>query len=94
MITTPEQLLNVTLQPLVFVLVFSYVFNGAIMLPGHGDYREYLVAGIFAVNMGGLPRGRPSGWPSTCRLGSSTGSGRCPCPAPRYWRAGPWPTSR
>jgi ABC transporter DrrB family efflux protein len=61
MITTPEQLLNVTLQPLVFVLVFSYVFNGAIMLPGHGDYREYLVAGIFAVNMGGTAQGTAIG---------------------------------
>jgi len=25
--TTPEQLLNVTVQPLIFVLLFSYVFN-------------------------------------------------------------------
>jgi ABC-2 type transport system permease protein len=61
MMTTPEQLLNVTLQPLMFVLVFSYVFNGAIMLPGHGDYREYLVAGIFAVNMGGTAQGTSIG---------------------------------
>ena len=28
--TTPEQLLNVTVLPLVFVLLFSYVFDGAI----------------------------------------------------------------
>ena len=39
-VTTPEQLLNVTVQPLVFVLLFSYVFNGAIVLPGNGGYRE------------------------------------------------------
>lgn len=55
--TTPEQLLNVTIQPLVFVLLFSYVFNGAIILPGHGSYREYLIAGVFAVNMGGTAQG-------------------------------------
>lgn len=61
MITTPEQLLNVTVQPLMFVLVFSYVFNGAIMLPGRGDYREYLVAGIFAINMGGTAQGTAIG---------------------------------
>jgi ABC-2 type transport system permease protein len=61
MMTTPEQMLNVTLQPLMFVLVFSYVFDGAIMLPGHGDYREYLVAGIFAVNMGGTAQGTAIG---------------------------------
>ncbi len=61
MLSTPEQLLNVTLQPLMFVLVFSYVFNGAIMLPGHGSYREYLVAGIFAVNVGGTAQGTAIG---------------------------------
>ena len=61
MMTTPEQLLNVTLQPLLFVLVFSYVFDGAIVLPHHGNYREYLVAGIFAVNMGGTAQGTAIG---------------------------------
>ena len=59
--TTPEQLLNVTVQPLIFVLLFSYVFNGAIVLPGHGDYREYLIAGIFAINMGGTAQGAAIG---------------------------------
>jgi ABC transporter DrrB family efflux protein len=59
--TTPEQLLNVTVQPLIFVLLFSYVFNGAIILPGHGNYREYLIAGIFAINMGGTAQGAAIG---------------------------------
>jgi ABC transporter DrrB family efflux protein len=59
--TTPEQLLNVTVQPLVFVLLFSYVFNSAIVLPGHGNYRDYLIAGIFAVNMGGTAQGAAIG---------------------------------
>ena len=59
--TTPEQLLNVTLLPLVFVFLFSYVFNGAIAFPGHGSYRDYLIAGIFAVNMGGAAQGAAIG---------------------------------
>ena len=59
--TTPEQLLNVTVLPLVFVLLFSYVFGGAISLPGHGSYRDYLIAGIFAVNMGGTAQGAAIG---------------------------------
>jgi len=59
--TTPEQLLNVTVQPLIFVLLFSYVFDGAIILPGHGNYREYLIAGVFAVNMGGTAQGAAIG---------------------------------
>lgn len=41
----PEKLLDVTLQPLMFVLLFSYVFGGAIAVTG-GSYREYIIAGI------------------------------------------------
>ncbi len=59
--TTPEQLVNVTVQPVVLVLLFSYVFDGAIRLPGHGDYRDYLIAGVFAVNMGGTAQGTAIG---------------------------------
>ena len=60
-ITTPEQLVNVTVQPLILVLLFSYVFDGAIYLPDGGNYREYLIAGIFAVNMGGTAQGTAIG---------------------------------
>jgi ABC-2 type transport system permease protein len=41
----PEKLLDVTLQPLMFVLLFAYVFGNAISVPG-GSYREYIIAGI------------------------------------------------
>jgi ABC-2 type transport system permease protein len=41
----PEKLIDVTLQPLIFVLLFAYVFGGAIDVPG-GTYREYLMGGI------------------------------------------------
>ena len=54
---TPEQVLNVTVQPVVLVLLFSYVFDGAIRLPGGGNYRDYLVAGVIAVNMGAAAQG-------------------------------------
>jgi ABC-2 type transport system permease protein len=47
----PEKLLDVTLQPLMFVLLFAYVFGGAIGVPGHGDYKEFLMAGIFVQTM-------------------------------------------
>jgi ABC-2 type transport system permease protein len=54
---TPEQVLNVTVQPVVLVLLFSYVFDGAIKLPGGGNYRDYLIAGVIAVNMGACAQG-------------------------------------
>jgi ABC transporter DrrB family efflux protein len=42
----PEKLLDVTLQPLMFVLLFAFVFGGVIAVPGGGDYHEYLIGGI------------------------------------------------
>jgi ABC-2 type transport system permease protein len=41
----PEKLLDVTLQPIMFVLLFAFVFGGVIHVPD-GNYREYLVGGI------------------------------------------------
>jgi ABC transporter DrrB family efflux protein len=41
----PEKLLDVTLQPIMFVLLFAFVFGGVIAVPG-GNYRSYLIAGI------------------------------------------------
>jgi len=43
---TPELLLDVTLQPIMFVLLFRYVFGGAITVP-NGSYVNFLMAGIF-----------------------------------------------
>ena len=42
----PELLVWVLISPIMFVLLFAYVFGGAIDVPGL-DYREFLMAGIF-----------------------------------------------
>jgi ABC-2 type transport system permease protein len=42
----PDLLLFSTIQPIMFVLLFAYVFGGSISIPGV-PYREYLMAGIF-----------------------------------------------
>ncbi len=44
----PEQLSDATIQPIMFVLLFAYVFGGAIDIPGGGSYKEFLMGGIFA----------------------------------------------
>lgn len=45
----PDLLVFTTLSPIMFVLLFSYVFGGAIDQEGGGAaYREFLIAGIFA----------------------------------------------
>ena len=43
----PDVLVFVLLSPIMFVLLFAYVFGSAIDIPG-GSYREFLMAGIFA----------------------------------------------
>jgi ABC transporter DrrB family efflux protein len=42
----PQLLVFSTIQPVVFVLLFRYVFGGAIRVPG-ADYVDYLMPGIF-----------------------------------------------
>ncbi len=44
----PEVLVFVLISPIMFVLLFAYVFGGAIDVPGDIDYKEFLVGGIFA----------------------------------------------
>jgi ABC transporter DrrB family efflux protein len=44
----PEVLAFSTIQPVMFVLLFAYVFGGAIMVPGYDDYKQFLMPGIFA----------------------------------------------
>jgi len=43
----PEVLVFVLLSPIMFVLLFAYVFGNSIDVPGT-SYREFLIAGIFA----------------------------------------------
>lgn len=54
----PERLADVTVMPVMFVLLFGYVFGSAISLPGvevgpeaSAAYREFLIAGIFVQSM-------------------------------------------
>jgi ABC-2 type transport system permease protein len=48
----PELAIFAILQSIMFVLLFAYVFGGAIPLPGGGSYREYLMPGIFVQTLG------------------------------------------
>jgi len=43
----PDILVFTTLQPIMFVLLFSYVYEGVIDIPG-SSYKEFIMAGIFA----------------------------------------------
>ena len=42
-----ELLVFATVQPIMFVLLFVYVFGGSIEVPGYARYEQYLLPGIF-----------------------------------------------
>ena len=43
----PEALIFATIQPVLFVLLFRYVFGGSIVVPGYENYVDFLMPGIF-----------------------------------------------
>jgi ABC transporter DrrB family efflux protein len=43
----PQLIVFSTIQPIIFVLMFTYVFGGAIHIPGPYPYVDYLMPGIF-----------------------------------------------
>jgi len=45
---SPELLLFATLQPIMFVLLFNYVFGGSIPVKGYSSYTQFLIPGVFA----------------------------------------------
>ena len=45
----PENLTDATIQPIMFTLLFAFVFGGAIAVGADGDgYKEFIIGGIFA----------------------------------------------
>ena len=44
----PDLLVFAAIQPIMFVVLFVYVFGGAIQIPGYDTYEQFVVPGIFA----------------------------------------------
>ena len=65
----PESLMDVTVMPLVFVLLFSYVFGSAIHMPGGGNYHEYLIGGMLGMGLAGTAPGTAVGLVSDMSTG-------------------------
>ena len=47
----PDLLVGFTIQPIMFVLLFVYVFGGAIETPGYDSYVDFLIPGIIVQSM-------------------------------------------
>jgi ABC-2 type transport system permease protein len=45
----PGELIAALIFPAIMVVLFGYVFGSAISVPGGGNYREYLMPGLFAM---------------------------------------------
>lgn len=50
-VRSPEELVLYFSLPIMFVLVFGYVFGSGMHVPDGGDYREFLLPGVFAMTM-------------------------------------------
>ena len=55
----PEALIDVTLQPIIFIAMFTYIFGGAIAHGSQHEYLQYLLPGILAqtIAFGGVAIG-------------------------------------
>ncbi|HEU4543020.1 MAG TPA: ABC transporter permease [Jiangellaceae bacterium] len=50
-IRSPEEIAIYFSLPIMFVLVFGYVFGSGMVVPDEGNYREFLLPGVFAMTM-------------------------------------------
>ncbi|MEV4823722.1 ABC transporter permease [Micromonospora sp. NPDC049274] len=50
-IRAPEELILYFSLPIMFVLVFGYVFGSGMQVSGGGNYREFLLPGVFVMTM-------------------------------------------
>ncbi|MFG1921550.1 ABC transporter permease [Cryptosporangium sp. NPDC048952] len=50
-VRVPEEAIAGLVLPIVLVVLFAYVFGSAVVLPGGGNYREFLMPGIFTQAM-------------------------------------------
>jgi ABC-2 type transport system permease protein len=47
----PMQLSDVTVQPVLFTVLFVYVFGSGMTLPGHASYTNFVIAGLLSMNL-------------------------------------------
>ena len=47
----PMQLSDVTIQPVLFTVLFVYIFGSGMAIPGGGSYTQYALAGLLTMNL-------------------------------------------
>ena len=71
-----DTIITVTIMPIAFMLLFVYVFGGAIQT-GTDNYVNYLLPGILLIAIASGISYTASGCSTTCRAASSSGSTPC-----------------
>ena len=72
----PEQLVDVTITPVMFVLLFTYLFGGAIE-GSTGAYRDYIMPGVLVIGVLFTTVYSGIALNTDITRGSSTASARC-----------------
>jgi ABC transporter DrrB family efflux protein len=47
----PAQMSDATVQPLLFTVLFVYIFGAAMVLPGGGTYKDFAIGGLVTMNL-------------------------------------------
>ena len=48
---SPDTIITVAIMPILFMLLFVYVFGGAIETPGYDGYADFMIPGIIVQQM-------------------------------------------
>ncbi len=90
---TPEELIDVTLQPVLFLVIFTYIFGGAIAAGSQHDYLQFVLPACSGSRSRSAASRSASTSAATSRRASSTASAACRSAA-RCRSSAPWrPTS-
>jgi hypothetical protein len=88
----PMQLSDVTVQPVIFTLLFVYVLGSGVVLPHGGSYKQYAIAGLLALNLTTSSIGTAIGLSTDLNSGAVDRFRTLPCGGRQCWWAGRSPT--
>ena len=65
----PAQWSDATVQPVLFTVLFVYIFGAAMVLPGGGSYKDFAIGGLIAMNLSTATMGTAVGLASDLSTG-------------------------
>jgi ABC-2 type transport system permease protein len=65
----PAQMSDATVQPILFTVLFVYIFGAAMVLPGGGSYKDFAIGGLVTMNLSTATMGTAVGLSSDLATG-------------------------